>query len=66
MAITTYFALQMITAVEVAEREKRNEITFATPNGLSAKNRSYSDCVSQSLREMVGEGEGETEEEKPT
>lgn len=50
MAITTYFAQQIITA------EERNEITFPTPNRLSAKNKSGSDCVSLSLRDLDGEG----------
>lgn len=45
----------MITAAEVAEREERNEITFPTPNGLSAKNRSDSDRVSLSQRERGDE-----------
>lgn len=53
----------MIAAVDVAEWKERNEITFATRNGLSAKNRRDSDCVSPSLRETVGEREGEMEEE---
>lgn len=60
----------MITTAKVAECEERNEITFPTLNGLSAKTRSNSDCVSPSLRKRGGkrdnEGEREKEEEKAT
>lgn len=59
VAITTYFTLQMITAAEVAVWEERNEITFPTPNGLSAKNKR--DFMSlHHLRERDGMRETET------
>lgn len=46
----------MITAVEVIERDERNEITFPPPNGLPAKTRSDFDWVSPSGdKKVVGE-----------
>lgn len=47
--ITTYFALEMITAVEVVEWGEGHKITFTMANGLPAQNRSEFDYVAASL-----------------
>lgn len=51
MAITTYFAPQMITGAEVVEWERRNEITFPKPNGPPLRNTRDFDCPVPSKKE---------------